>query len=110
MSMTPTGIARTVALWVQMIFDAALLTMLFFTHNFVWFGVFLFITLWIVTAEVWGLLVGYPAHGLDRLRSPGLVLDRHDRACRAPGGLVMKPLGDLYWSLAPFVAFLYRTR
>lgn len=59
MAMTPTGIARTVGLWVLILFDTAMLATLFLTHNYVWFGVFLLITLWIVAAELWGAIVGY---------------------------------------------------
>lgn len=60
MSYTPTGIARTVGLWVLILSDIAMLATLFLTGNFVWFGVFLVITLWIVLAEIWGMIVGYP--------------------------------------------------
>jgi len=60
MSMTPTGIARTAGLWVLILADLAMLVTLYLTGNIVWFGVFLAITLWIVLAEVWGMLVGYP--------------------------------------------------
>ena len=59
MSMTPTGIARTVGLWVLILADAAMLAMLYFTQNYIWFAVFLFITIWIVAAEIYGMIVGF---------------------------------------------------
>lgn len=68
MAMTPTGIARTVGLWVLILFDAGMLTTLFLTHNYVWFGVFLLITLWIVAAELWGMIVGYVDYEGNRKR------------------------------------------
>lgn len=54
-----TAIARTVGLWVLILADLAMLVTLLKTDNFIWFGVFLVITLWIVLAEAWGMLVGF---------------------------------------------------
>ena len=59
MVLTPTGIGRTIALWVLIVVDTAMLVTLFLTQNFVWFGIFFVITLCIVLAELWGALVGY---------------------------------------------------
>lgn len=59
MSYSPTAIARTVGLWVLIVFDLAMLGWLYFTQNYIWLVVFTFITLWIVAAEIYGMLVGF---------------------------------------------------
>lgn len=68
MAMTPGGIARTAGLWTLIIFDLAMLAVLFLTQNYVWFGVFLFITLWIAIAEIWGMIVGFEDYNGERKR------------------------------------------
>ena len=94
MAMTPTGIARTVGLWVLIIFDLAMLTMLYFTHNYIWFGVFLVITLWIVLAEVWGMIVGYPDY--DGVRKKMTISTNYKRYIQKVGWIGYVPL-VLFW-------------
>lgn len=94
MAMTPTGIARTVGLWVLIIFDLAMLTMLFFTHNFIWFGVFLVITLWIALAEIWGMIVGYPDY--DGVRKKMTISTNYKRYIQKVGWIGYIPL-VLFW-------------
>lgn len=53
------GIIRTVGLWVLIVADGAMLFWLYATGNFVWFAVFLAITLWILAAEFYGMFIGY---------------------------------------------------
>jgi hypothetical protein len=94
MAMTPGGITRTVALWVLIIFDASMLGWLYFTHNFIWFGVFLVITLWIVLAEVWGMIVGYPDY--DGVRRKMTISTNYKRYIQKVGWIGYVPL-VLFW-------------
>lgn len=94
MAMTPTGIARTVGLWVLIIFDLAMLAMLFFTNNFIWFGVFLVITLWIALAEIWGMIVGYPDY--DGVRKKMTISTNYKRYIQKVGWIGYIPL-VLFW-------------
>lgn len=94
MAMTPTGIARTVGLWVLIIFDSAMLITLYLTHNYIWFGVFLVITLWIVLAEVWGMIVGYQDY--DGVRKKMTISTNYKRYIQKVGWIGYVPL-VLFW-------------
>ena len=60
-----TAVLRTAGLWVLIISDVLMLGWLYVTQNYIWFVVFLVITLWIVLAEVYGLMVGLPHQKAD---------------------------------------------
>ena len=54
------GVIRTIGLWILIICDAALLTILGITQEWVWFIFFMGITLWTVGFEIWGVTIGFP--------------------------------------------------
>jgi hypothetical protein len=56
------GVLRTAGLWILILADVSMLFWLYATGNFIWFGVFLAITLWIILAEAWGMIIGYHDH------------------------------------------------
>jgi len=60
MAMTPTGIARTVGLWVLIICSALSVTILILTGNPLWFEIFIVIAIWICWREIYGLTIGFP--------------------------------------------------
>lgn len=88
------GILRTGGLWVLMLADAAMLFWLFATGNIIWFGVFLAITLWIVLAEVWGLIVGYTDY--DGVRRKMTISTNYRRYIEKVGWIGYIPLA-LFW-------------
>lgn len=59
MAMTPTGIARTVGLWVLILASLACIVLWFFTKEIIWPGTIIPIFVWIVGKEIWGVLVGF---------------------------------------------------
>lgn len=92
--MTPTGIARTVGLWVLIIFDLAMLITLYATGNIIWFGVFLVITLWIALAEIWGMVVGYTDY--DGVRKKMTISTNYKKYIQKVGWIGYVPL-VLFW-------------
>jgi hypothetical protein len=88
------GILRTVGLWVLILADAAMLFWLYATGNFVWFGVFTFITLWIVFAEVYGVICGLPDYqgGRDKMT----ISTNYKRYIEKVGWIGYIPLA-LFW-------------
>lgn len=94
MAMTPTGIARTVGLWVLIIFDLAMLITLYATGNIIWFGVFLVITLWIALAEIWGMVVGYTDY--DGVRKKMTISTNYKKYIQKVGWIGYVPL-VLFW-------------
>lgn len=94
MAMTPTGIARTVGLWVLILADLAMLITLYATGNVIWFGVFLAITLWIVIAEVWGMIVGYTDY--DGVKRRMTISTNYKRYIQKVGWIGYVPL-VLFW-------------
>lgn len=53
------GNIRTLGLWLLIVCDLALLAILFFTKEYVWFTTFTGITLWIVGLEIYGMTIGF---------------------------------------------------
>lgn len=92
--MTPTGITRTIALWVLILADSALLAFLYFTQNYVWLGVFLIITLWIVIAELWGAIIGYTDY--DGVKRRMTISTNYKRYLQKVGWIGYIPI-FLFW-------------
>lgn len=88
------GVLRTVGLWLLIVADGAMLFWLFATGNFIWFGVFLAITLWIVLAEAWGLLVGY--HDYNGVRQKMTISKNYKLYIEKVGWIGYIPL-VLFW-------------
>jgi hypothetical protein len=94
MAMTPTGIARTVGLWVLILADSAMLVTLYLTHNYVWFAVFLFITIWIISAEIYGMIVGLENYEGERQKMT--ISTNYKKYIQKVGWIGYVPLA-LFW-------------
>lgn len=99
-----TGILRTVGLWLLILADAAMLFWLYATGNFVWLGVFTVITLWIVAAEAWGLIVGYTDY--DGVRKRMTISTNYRRYIEKVGVIGYIPLVLFFLAMTGLVVHL----
>lgn len=88
------GVLRTGGLWLLILADSLMLFWLYATGNFIWFGVFLAITLWIVAAEFWGLFMGYFDH--EGVRKKMTISTAYKRYIQHVGWIGYIPLA-LFW-------------
>jgi len=97
------GVLRTAGLWILILSDAALLFWLYATGNFVWFAVFFAITLWILAAEAYGLLVGYVDY--DGQRRKMTISANYKKYIEKVGWIGYLPL--IFFSMAMFGLVLH---
>ena len=98
------AVLRTVGLWILILADAFMLFWLYATGNFVWLGVFTAITLWIVLAEAWGMLVGYPDY--DGVRKKMTISTNYKRYIQKVGWIGYIPLIAFWVSMTGLVLHL----